>query len=481
MVTSRPVMIHGRRSVFLVTMANPAPKAPQRRDPGATHFMVTKRLFRSALHRTRRPGAAGHRRGRVGRRNRTSWPRCSPADPAPEVRIAAANRCANLGALAAAWESEADPAVRAALARRWATCSPTRTDGARAAAFLDADRCTDAIRVEVARRAPDGERRRSAIAAIRDEAPLIELALTAEHAETRMAAADARAHAGGAAQARRRGAGTRITAWPGSRGSGSMRSRERESGLPKPTPSWRSWRRWRPSPGPILTAVIELNRRWQALDLGDDPPRLARCDAARQTLQARFDREHDEQRARTRFEHRLTRMARARRIRPATSERSPVCAASLPRCAKRRGSTRMPRRSRLDEAEQRIERWAQELQALAGVEALVVEAEQLAAGTSIDDAKLPERWQALDRSIRTPALTRRFEAALIVIEQRRLAQIRAAEQEAQAARQQLHALLHTRGAGARRRSTAGCARGRRRDPGAQGRRRRAAEADACSG
>ena len=37
-------------------------------------------------------------------------------DPAPEVRVAAANRCTNLGALAAAWDSETDPAVRAALA-----------------------------------------------------------------------------------------------------------------------------------------------------------------------------------------------------------------------------------------------------------------------------------------------------------------------------------------------------------------------------
>ena len=98
--------------------------------------------------------------------------------------------------------------------------------------------------------------------------------------------------------------------------------------------------------------------------------------------------------------------------------------------------------SQLDEAEQRIERWTQELNALAGAEALVVEAEQLAAGTSIDNAKLPERWQALERSVRTPALTRRFEAALIVIEQRRLAQIRAAKQETDGARQHVHGLLH---------------------------------------
>jgi len=37
-------------------------------------------------------------------------------DPAPEVRAAAAQRCADVAALAAAWEAEADPTVRAAIA-----------------------------------------------------------------------------------------------------------------------------------------------------------------------------------------------------------------------------------------------------------------------------------------------------------------------------------------------------------------------------
>ena len=45
--------------------------------------------------------------------------------------------------------------------------------------------------------------------------------------------------------------------------------------------------------------------------------------------------------------------------------------------------------------------------------------------------------------MRSPALTQRFEAALIVIEQRRLAQIQAAQQVASAARQHVHGLLHT--------------------------------------
>ena len=39
--------------------------------------------------------------------------------------------------------------------------------------------------------------------------------------------------------------------------------------------------------------------------------------------------------------------------------------------------------AKLAEAEQRIERWTQDLNALAGAEALVIEAEQLAAGTSM--------------------------------------------------------------------------------------------------
>ncbi|RPI47153.1 MAG: DUF349 domain-containing protein, partial [Betaproteobacteria bacterium] len=92
---------------------------------------------------------------------------------------------------------------------------------------------------------------------------------------------------------------------------------------------------------------------------------------------------------------------------------------------------------------ERIAQWEREAEAVAAAEDLVVEAERLAAGTYIDHGDLPERWQALDRAIRTPALTRRFEAALIAVEQRRLAHIQAAQQEASAARQGIHALLHT--------------------------------------
>ena len=97
--------------------------------------------------------------------------------------------------------------------------------------------------------------------------------------------------------------------------------------------------------------------------------------------------------------------------------------------------------------------WEQAAPALAAAEALVVEAEQLATGTPIDDAQLPARWQALDLAARTPALTRRFEAALLVIEQRRLAIVRATQQEQGAARQQLHTAAARGRAGAGGRDT----------------------------
>ena len=363
-------------------------------------------------------------------------------DPAPEVRIAAANCCGNLSVLAAAWENESDPAVRAALSAALRTLLSESSDSAGATALLDAAQCTDAMRADVARRAPDVERRRSAIAAIREEALLVELALTAEDAKTRMAAAqhvrtpDGLRELADAARDKDRGvarlARKRLDA-----------IENREGGAAEADVIVSQLEALASKPGPILTTVIELNRRWQALNLSEDPARLARCEAARQVLQARFDREHAEQRTRMQFEHRLSEWLE-RADPPATSSELDLLGSEVAALrAEGQNYSDTSAQSRLDEAEQRVERWARELQARAGAEALVVEAEQLAAGTSIDDAKLPERWQALDQSIRAPVLTRRFESALSVIEQRRLAQIQAAEREAHASRQQLHTLLHS--------------------------------------
>ena len=175
-----------------------------------------------------------------------------------------------------------------------------------------------------------------------------------------------------------------------------------------------------------------------------DAERRARWDAARQALQARFDREQDEQRARAQFE---------RRLREWMAALQPPVAMDVDALARLRAELAALREAAqghddgaalevLDKAAERLAGWEREHHALEGAEALVVEAEQLAAGTSIDHANLPDRWQALDRAIRSPALTQRFESALIVVEQRRLAQIHVAQQQANAARQHVHGLLH---------------------------------------
>ena len=402
--------------------------------------MITKRLFRSPLHlhadsaqrvlgASELPPDSDDLAGLLA------------TDPAPEVRAAAASRCVNVDALAAAWKTETEPAVRAVLAVALGQVLAETPRGEAAAALLESDVCTDAIRSDVARRARDADRRRVAIAALRDEEALVDVALAAEHAETRMAAAErvrtpeglrkladaAKNKDHGVARLARK----RIDA---------MADRAGQTAAADALLA--QLEALADAPGSILTTLVELNRRWQALDIGDDAARIARADAARQALQARFDRENDEQRTRARFDRRLTEWI-GMQDPPATPEA--LAGLRIELGALRGAAAGYEDRAalaKLDDAEQRIARWTQELQASADAEALVAEAEQLAGGTSIDDAKLPDRWQALDRAIRTPALTRRFEAALIVIEQRRLAQMHAAEQETNAVRQQVHGLLH---------------------------------------
>jgi len=362
------------------------------------------------------------------------------ADPAPEVRIAAARRCAALAILGAAWEAEADSAVRSAIASALGTVLSETQDSAGAGALLTTGRCTDAIRAEVARRTQHADRRGIAIAAIGDEDVLVDLALAAVHAETRMAAAERVRTPGGlrklADAARNKDHGVARLA---RQRIGAMTNRlDQEVAADAILADLEALAI---KPGPILTAVVELDRRWQVLDMSGDSARLARCDAARRAIQTRFDREQEEQRTRARFERRLREWT-------GTLE-PPVAPDALAGLRSELSGLREEAQgygdavalAALDEAEQRIALWEREHQALADAETLVVEAEQLAAATSIDDAKLPERWRALNLAIRTPALTRRFEAALMVVEQRRLEQTRAAQQEANAARQRVHELL----------------------------------------
>ncbi len=369
------------------------------------------------------------------------------ADPAPEVRVAAARHCADVAALARALETETDPAVRDAIASALGSAVSQTQDGAGARALLEAERCTDAVRCDVARRAQDPERRRLAIDAIRDEAALVALALEAEHAETRLAAAErVRTPAGlhrlvDAAKSKDRGvtrlARQRIDA---------MNDRLRQDAEADAIVA--QLEALAVEPGAILTAVVELDHRWQALDMTGDTGRRERFAAARQTIQARFDREQEAQRARVQFERRLR--AWIGSLRPAAPAGPDALAglrtglAELREEAQRRADASAL--SQLDEAELRIRSWEHEREALAGAESLVIEAEQLAAGTigksAGDSTDLLTRWQALDVAVRTPALTRRFEAALLILSQHRLAQEEAAKQERAARRHRLHGLLH---------------------------------------
>ena len=363
------------------------------------------------------------------------------ADPAPEVRAAAAGRCASVDALAAAWRTESDSAVRAALAAALGPLLAETQDGETARALLEADTCTDAIRSVVARCAQDDARRRIAIAALRDEDALVDLALVAEHAETRMAAAE-RVHTpeglaklADAARNKDRGvarlARTRIDAIV-DHASHAARADEILAQLEALATT----------PGPILTAVVDLDRRWQALGSGHDAARTARSEAAHRALLARFEREREEQQTRARFERRLSALIGTHDS-PTTPEALAGLRGELAALRDEAATYGDPAtEAKLQDAQRRLDALGSELQALADAEALVAEAEQLAAGTFIDNAKLPERWQALGRPVRTPALTRRFEAAMIVVEQRRLAQASATDHAENAARQTVHRLLH---------------------------------------
>ena len=363
-------------------------------------------------------------------------------DPAPEVRVAAARHCADLTMLAAAWRAETETEVRAAVAASLGKVLAQTPDGAAAQALLAADDCTDVIRAAVAHETQDDDRRWLAIDSIRDETVLVELAVAAAHAPTRMAAAErvqspqALRRLADAAQDKDRGvarhARRRVDAIS-----------RRESQAAEADTLMAQADALVLQPGPIVQAAIELERRWKALDLADDVERRAHWDAATRTLQARFDREHELHRARVQFERRLSEWMASLQAASMAETLPGLRAELLDLRAHAQESNDAATLVQLEQGEQQLAKWEQSLQALAGAEALVVEAEQLAAGTPIDDAQLPQRWQALELAIRTPALTRRFEAALLVIEQRRLAYVRAAKEHEGASRLQLHSLLHT--------------------------------------
>ena len=402
--------------------------------------MITKRLFRSALHEHAEP--AQRVLGVLALPpDSDQLAHLVASDSAPEVRTAAAQRCTDLPTLAAAWQSESDATVRDALAAALTNALSEAPDHAAATALLDADHCSDAIRSQVARRTSDAELRRVAIAGIRAEDALVDLALAADHAETRMAAAarvqtpEGLRRLADAARNKDRGVARHARQQIDAIDGRLKQAAEADAILVQQEALIIE-------PGAILTAMVELDRRWQALGMSGDTDRSARWDAARQSLHARFAREHEVQRIRARFDGALRAWVGSL-TQPTTEEALAQLHIELAALREEaQGYSDGAALSRLDDVGRRLVTWARAGEAHAAALELVVEAEQLAATTSIDAATLPERWQALDRAMHTPELTQRFEIALVAIEQRRLARIRAGEQEASAARQQVHGLLH---------------------------------------
>ncbi len=334
-------------------------------------------------------------------------------DPAPEVRAAAARRCADGVALTEVWQADAEPQVRLAIVEslgRW-------LDGV------------------------DGERRRAAVEAIGSQDLLAEIALTAPHAPVRLAAAERVIEE---AALRRLADGAKDK----DRGVARLAKQRVEAIERRATQAEQADALLAQAealvgqPGAVVMAAVELERRWKGLGLVDEPERQARWDAAGAALQSRFERERDEQRAKADFSRRLAEWLAGHSATPHAD--------ALPQLRLELESLRTQAQAladagalaRLAQAEASIAQWEQAAPALAAAESLVEEAERLAADTGIDNAQLPLRWQALELAVRTPDLTRRFEAAIMVIESRRLAQMRAVQQEESAARHQLHTLLH---------------------------------------
>jgi DNA repair protein SbcC/Rad50 len=363
------------------------------------------------------------------------------ADPSPDVRIAAAARCSDLAALTAALRSEADPNVVAAIAASLGKALATTPDNSAVRNLLAAPECADAVRAQVALHTQDEDRRRVAIETIDDENVLVDVALAADHASARIAAAE---RVNAPEPLRRLAKGARDK----DRGVARL-ARDRLDAISQRIAAVEAAdaildeaEALVARPGPIVMAAVELDRRWKTLILDVDDARHARWEAVGRLMQQRFDRELEAQRAHAAFEQRLERWL--------ASLDPPPVASALPNLREELLALRTEAANdsdaralaKLQQAEEQIMQWEQAAPALAAAEALVVEAEQLATGTPIDDAQLPSRWQALELAARTPALTRRFEAALLVIEQRRLAYVRANQQEQAAVRQQLHTVLH---------------------------------------
>lgn len=362
-------------------------------------------------------------------------------DPSPQVRAAAAARCGEAAVLGAALETQTDEQVRTAIADTLGRLLAQMGDGATAQAMLAAPHCTDAVRAHVVRQTENEARRRMALDAISDESVLAEIALDAPHAPARLAAAE-RVH--GKAALERLAEGARDK----DRGVARL-ARQRLDAIEQHAQQIATAEAILAQaaalvaqPGPIVSTAVDLERRWKALGLGEDAERHARWSAIGAELQQRFEREAEAQRAQHRIEQQTDEWLQTLQTAPAASALTEVRQAWQSLRSQAEQAHSRVALEKLDQADQQLRQWEDAAPGLAAAEALVAEAEALAADASIDDALLPSRWQALEAAARTSTLSQRFDAALQIIEQRRQTFVRATEQQQGAARQQLHAQLH---------------------------------------
>jgi hypothetical protein len=362
-------------------------------------------------------------------------------DPAAEVRIAAAGRCGDLAALASAARTDPDAGARVAISSALGRLAAASTDVAAVESILAAPDCTEAVRAEVALHAPDEERRKRAIDGIADEAVLVDVAAGATSASTRMAAAER-------VQSREQLKRLFEALRDKDRGIARLAKQRldaithRAEQIAAADVILAQAEALVTQPGPVVMAAVELDRHWKALQLEEDAEHHARWEAIGVRLQERFERENQQHKAQVQLEKRLADWLAALPMPPAPSQLPTVRGEFDALRAEAIEANDAPAIGKLAQLEPKLVQWEQDAPALAAAEALVIEAEQLAEGTPIDDAQLPTRWQALDLAVRTPAMTRRFEAALLVIDKRRQAYLHAAQVEQTNTRQALHDHLH---------------------------------------
>jgi len=365
-------------------------------------------------------------------------------DPSAQIRAAAAHRCADPNALRRALVQESDESVCEAIVHALARSLANLDDGEQFRAEVEKEACSDALRAAVASQTHDAGRRDMAIQSIRDEAALVELALGGDRADLRLAAAE-RVHSpeglrklADAAKNKDRGVAKLARQRLDALHQGEAERAQAEAIITQLDTLARE-------PGPILTTVVELDRRWQALSLAEHPDYAADCQpryqAARQAIQERFVREQEEPRRRHQFEKRLAQCVEA----CAAAPEGELPALRTELAALREEARQLHEEtalSRIDAAEGQLVLSEQRRGQAVEAEALVGEMEALAAGTSCEMGNLAERWQAFDPVVRTPALKHRFKAAFLVLEQRRSAVSEAALQESVARKHKLHVVLH---------------------------------------